>query len=181
MNVTFTKTFLKGAAAAAILLLSVSGAYAQVDRMGEPSDGTNSAPGENAVTIDVPSGEVARRAAEFEELYAAADNDTKLLISQAFADKVKERIELYVKPHHWKEDSWARGELEKLQSAIDYKTKLMAYRAKTEAVCPADACLEALKEFEESMDSNELRFYGDELVAYALRCDLYEGMKPGAK
>lgn len=181
MRCKFTKKFFKSAAAAALLLISVSVAYAGTDRIGEAADGASFTPEENAIVIDVPNEEVARRAAELDELYAAADAETKVLISKAFAEKIKERFDLFVKLHHWKEDSWGRCGLEKLTASVGEKTERQAYKAKSEAVCPADACLEALKEFGEATDSNELRFYGNELIAYALRCDLYEGIKPGAE
>ena len=172
-----TVKFLKGTAAAAILLLYVSGACAQVDRLGEPADDSVTALGENAIVVDVPSEEVVRRAAELDELYAAADEETKLLISKAFAERIKERFDLYVELHYWKEDSWGKCELEKLLDSVNEKIDLQAYRAKTEAVCPTDACICALNEFGEAVNSNELRFYGNELIAYALRCDLYEEIK----
>ena len=163
--------------AAAALFLSASAVMAgAADRLALPEE---EGPGvaEGALVIETPSEEVVGGAAEFEELYAAGNAESRALLRRAFAKNVKERVELYVKLHCWKEDSWGKSELEKLLSSFDYKTKLSAYRAKSEDVCPAAACLDALKEFGGSIGDNELRFYGNEVMAYALRSDLYEDIR----
>ncbi|WP_037975226.1 hypothetical protein, partial [Synergistes jonesii] len=51
---------------AAFLLLSASGARAEVDVVGSPEDGRNSSAKEGAILVDMPSEEVLQKSGEFE-------------------------------------------------------------------------------------------------------------------
>ena len=139
---------------AAFLLLSASGARAEVDVVGSPEDGRNSSAEEGAIPVDMPS------------------EEEKEALREAFFKNMEERVKLYVKLHYWKDDSRGKSELEAFLGECRKELDLAAYRDKDS--CPANSCAEVLRSRQRSLNSNELRFYENEVVVYALRIGLRE-------
>lgn len=157
---------------AAFLLLSASGARAEVDVVGSPEDGRNSSAEEGAILVDMPSEEVLQKSGEFEELWDGKSEEEKEALREAFFKNMEERVKLYVKLHYWKDDSRGKSELEAFLGECRKELDLAAYRDK--GSCPANSCAEVLRSRQRSLNSNELRFYENEVVAYALRIGLRE-------